>query len=83
MKRIVAVIAALLIGVAPVAHSLSHGVDDHGTCGTCLTVRSPLPDIPASTHRPFVVFVGLFVADTGQPVPSFPHRFSRPRAPPL
>jgi hypothetical protein len=83
MKRIVAIVAAFLIGVAPVAHTLSHGGDDHGACGTCVAVRSPLSGTSTPLLHHYAVALGVIVVEMARSAPSVLIDYSRPRGPPL
>jgi hypothetical protein len=83
MKRVVAIVAAFLISVAPVAHTLSHGGDDHGTCVTCVAVRSPLSGTSKLVLHRYSVPLGVAVVEMAPSAQSALIEYSRPRGPPL
>lgn len=83
MKSIAAILAALLIGLGPVAHVVSHAGDGDHDCQACQSIRSPLTGAAVALAVRAHVFAELVFSGevpTDFALVSDP---SRPRAPPL
>lgn len=83
MKRMAAILAALLIGLGPVAHVVSHAGDGDHDCQTCLAIRSPLTGVAVALAVRAHVFAEVFVMGKVRTDLSLVAGPSRPRAPPL
>lgn len=83
MKRIAAILAALLIGLGPVAHVVSHAGDgDHG-CQACQAIRSPLAGAAVALAVRAHVFAEVLVLGKVRTDLSLVAGPTRSRAPPL
>lgn len=83
MKSIIAVLAAFLIGVVPLAHAVSHGGDGQDVCQICQSGRSLLITDPAPTTHLSWIFAGRVVLVFNPPERPTLFDYSQPRGPPL